>query len=70
MKNEVIYCECPLCGLRQGISVPADEWEAYCNGELAQNALVSLSVEDRETIISGLCPTCQEDVFGEENEGE
>ena len=58
-----IYC--PFCDEITYIEIPIDEWEAYQNGALAQNAFKSLTVEERETIISGMCPECQRRVFGD-----
>ncbi len=37
-------------------------------GELAQNAFPYLSADEREMLISGVCPKCWAKTFGEEYE--
>jgi hypothetical protein len=57
---------CVFCG--NYYSVPLDEEDVakYNAGALAQHAFPSpkYSVDDREFIISGICPACQESIFG------
>lgn len=55
---------CPFCGETHFVSVPREEYDAYADGELAQNALVSLTITEREQLISHLCPKCQDKFFG------
>lgn len=63
-----IAIECPFCGQVTFIETTAEAIRAYENGALAQDAFPHLSVEDRETIISGLCWECQDNVFGDEED--
>lgn len=57
---------CPFCGCERTVEVDALDLEKYESGELAQIAFPSpkYSVEIREFIISGICPECQESIFG------
>lgn len=55
---------CPFCGEIHFVDVLESELEAYENGALAQVAFPNLSATEREQIISGICPQCQESVFG------
>jgi len=64
----IIPCKCPFCGKTEWIHVSTKDWEAYTAGALAQDAFPYLSAAERESIISGLCPACQDDVFGEEED--
>jgi hypothetical protein len=41
----------------------ADYWD-WQDGALAQDAFPYLSADDRELLISGICPTCWEKSFG------
>ena len=47
-----------MCLLRKqhSVTVPRKEVEAYVAGELIQNALKSVSADDREFLISGISP--------------
>ena len=57
---------CPFCKKESTITVPYDSAIAYyCNHALAQDAFPTLNIDDRETLISGLCKECQTKAFGE-----
>ena len=59
---------CPFCGHAHGVFVnEADYWD-WQDGALAQNAFPYLSADDRELLISGICPTCWNKVFGSDEE--
>lgn len=60
----VIEKTCPFCGQKHYVEAPLKEIEAYEAGALAQNAFKSLKATEREQIISGLCPMCQDEIFG------
>ena len=60
-----LFILCPFCGKQHSVIVPESEYNAYKNGKLAQDAFVSLNATQREQIISGICPECQKDIFGE-----
>lgn len=59
-----VSCSCPFCGKETVLLVPARGFRIWQEGELIQNALPDLSAGERETLISGLCPSCQEGIFG------
>ena len=60
-----IMMQCPFCGKTHSVNVEFDAWLDYMDGELAQNAFPDLSPTEREQIISNLCPSCQDSIFGE-----
>jgi len=63
--GEVTICiVCPFCGKEHRVTVPEEGWDKYRFGALAQIAFPNLSATEREQIISGMCPDCQESVFG------
>lgn len=55
---------CPFCGVESVISVFEDDYLAWEQGALVQDAFPYLSADDREMLISGICPTCWEKTFG------
>lgn len=60
-----IMMQCPFCGKTHSVNVEFDAWLDYMDGELVQNAFPNLSPTEREQIISNLCPSCQDSIFGE-----
>ena len=56
---------CPFCGEDHAVEVNLAQYEAWQNGELIQNAMPDLTPTEREQLISGLCPKCQAEMFGE-----
>ena len=56
---------CPFCRKDHAVEVNLAQYEAWQNGELIQNAIPYLTPTEREQLISGLCPKCQAEMFGE-----
>ena len=56
---------CPFCGADHAVEVNFAQFEAWQNGELIQKAMPDLTPTEREQLISGLCPKCQAEMFGE-----
>ena len=56
---------CPFCGADHAVEVNLAQYEAWQNGELIQNAMPYLTPTEREQLISGVCPKCQAEMFGE-----
>jgi hypothetical protein len=50
--------------------VDAEEYARWQAGELIQVAMPNLDAEEREMLISGICPTCWEDMFDDEDKDE
>ena len=61
---ETIIRKCPVCGASTVLEVPAEELAAYEAGALVQDAFPDLSITERETIITGMCRSCQKKFFG------
>ena len=60
-----IECRCPFCGVVRIVTVDAIDYLAWEVGDaLAQDAFPYLSADEREMLISGICPTCWEKTFG------
>lgn len=56
-----IYC--PMCGCAHYVEACEDDVIAWQEGALIQDVMPYLSPMEREQLISGLCPTCQEKFF-------
>ena len=61
-----IESECPFCHDTNEIEVRMGDFFKWQEGELAQNAFPYLSADEREMLISGVCPKCWAKTFGEE----
>lgn len=59
-----IIAVCPFCGKETIITVAEADYEAWQAGALAQDAFPYLLAEEREMLISGICPTCWDEEFG------
>ena len=56
---------CPLCGKDHTVEVSLAEYIEWKRGEFIQNAMPDLTPTEREQLISGLCPKCQAEIFGD-----
>lgn len=68
MRDIRLEMVCPFCGESHSVKVAESDYNAYCNGALAQNAFPYLNATEREQLISHLCPTCQSKFFEEEEQ--
>ena len=59
---------CPFCGATNYVLVREEDYIAWQNGELAQIAFPYLSTDEREMLISGICPACWDEMFGSDEE--
>jgi len=57
---------CPSCGVGTHITVNRAAFRKWQAGELIQDAMPYLSVDERETLITGLCTPCSDIVYEEE----
>lgn len=59
---------CPLCGERKTFRCTVSEAEALIGGNtLIQDVFPTMSADDRERFISGICPPCWNKVFTKED---
>ena len=66
----LVKTTCPICHCDTYLQVDAKEYARWQAGELIQVAMPDLDADEREMLISGICPTCWEDMFGDEDEDE
>lgn len=65
-EGEVLMIEigCPFCGRVHYVAVDEDDFVSWQTGELVQKAFPYLNATERESLISGMCPDCQAEMFG------
>lgn len=64
----IVSIVCPFCGKAHEVEVFEGDYLDWQDGKLAQDAFPYLDATQREELISGLCPECQADIFGDEDE--
>ena len=61
----VVAVPCHFCQEVQKIeNIPVQGFANWQNGELIQNALPELNTDQRELLISGICPKCWDERIG------
>ena len=63
MKSSYIVV-CKLCGNENEVKVKDQDMIDFKGGKHAQYAFPYLSPDDRELLISQICPTCFDKMFG------
>ena len=58
----------PFCGHANEVAVNETDYWDWQDGALVQDAFPYLSADEREMLISGICPKCWRDTFGDEDE--
>ena len=61
---------CPFCGKVSNVVVDEFDYYDWQEGKLAQLAFPYLSPDERELLISGVCPDCWEKTFAISDEEE
>lgn len=65
MEQVTLITTCPFCGKEHAITVWESDYMAWEVGDaLAQDAFFYLSPDEREMLISGICPECWAKTFG------
>ena len=63
-----VITTCPFCGRANEIEVNEDDYLDWQDGMLVQDAFPYLSANEREMLVSGICPTCWDSTFGGEGD--
>lgn len=69
-KEYIIITVCPFCGQMHEIAVNEDDYWDWQDGMPVQDAFPYLFADDREMLISGICPICWEETFGDDEDEE
>jgi hypothetical protein len=64
-----ISLNCVSCQTPHNLTVPAQNYMDWRNGTYIQNALSMLNKDDREMLVSGICPECWDAMFGDDDDG-
>ena len=57
---------CPRCRTNHSILVYEEDYQIWLQGHgLVQEIFPYLSARDRETFITGICPSCWNEIFSE-----
>lgn len=67
-KEVCVVTSCPFCGRANEIEVNEMDYFDWDDGMSAQDAFPYLSAEEREMLISGICPTCWNKTFNDSEE--
>ena len=59
---------CRMCNSQNFVRVVESDFNAWRNGELIQNALPYLDVNQRELLQTQICGTCFDNMFSDENQ--
>ena len=57
---------CPFCGTTYFVDVDEKDYVNWINGGMVQDCFPYLSANDRERLISGICPDCWDNMLGGE----
>lgn len=66
----IVMTTCPFCGNVHLINVVTEDYEAWQNGALIQDAFPYLSANEREMLKTGICPECWDNMFSFDDEEE
>ena len=67
-KEVCVVTQCPFCGRGNEVEVNETDYWDWDDGMLVQDAFPYLSADEREMLISGICPSCWEKYFGSNEE--
>ena len=59
---------CPFCRSAVSVEVPLEDYEMWQDGTAIQHACPTLSADEREILMTGICPNCWDATVGVEEE--
>lgn len=62
-----VEVRCPICGKSYIITVPYEGFRNWQDGGRIQRCLPTLSNEDRESLMTGICGDCWDKLYGEDD---
>ena len=68
--DAIVTTVCPFCGESHDVKVNEMDYLDWQDGKLVQDAFPYLDANEREMLISGICPTCWNTTFGDDEEEE
>lgn len=70
MSKVKITKRCFCCGQNKVVEMDSQAYTRWMDGEHIQDVAPQLSVDDRELLISGVCGTCFDTMFANDDEEE
>jgi uncharacterized protein (DUF169 family) len=64
MSETIVQRSCPECGKSNSVKVDTAGYQAWASGEKIQVALPTLTIEQREILITGLDDACFQRITG------
>ena len=61
---------CPSCGKKWKVTVRRKDWRAFKGGMRSEDAFPYLSPVQRELLASGICESCWDAVFSDDEEND
>jgi len=68
LTDDTIQAQCIRCKDTHVLMVNKNDLKRWESGALIQDAMPYLTPDERELLISGICGTCFEQLFGEEED--
>lgn len=62
-KKATLHTHCPVCGESYSLEVYEKDFDRWKSGVHVQDAFPYLDADDRERLISGICPKCWDKMF-------
>ena len=59
----ILEKKCPICGKMNEFECTESEWDEYKKGGLVQNCFPHATPEQRELLMTGICPECWDRMF-------
>jgi hypothetical protein len=59
----MVKTTCPHCMQVTSVTVDREGYDRWKAGELIQRALPNLSADEREMLMTGICPNCWDKIF-------
>ena len=69
-RKTILAVDCIKCKERQHLYVGTEDLTNWERGELVQNAMPYLTAGEREILISGVCETCFDKMYGDDPIGD
>ena len=67
-REYIVMTLCPFCGEMHEVPVNEDDYWDWQDGTSVQDAFPYLTADEREMLISGICPKCWDKTFGDDEE--
>jgi len=61
---------CVGCGTTATFTMTEEQFNRFESDEHVQNIFPDWSAEDRELLVSGTCPDCWDEMYGEDEDGD